>query len=264
MEREDVHPSRGPRVLGFAGAIAWFGAAVGASEGGAHSGLVAGLVADAFDPSWNLEHRIVIFATIMALLFLSGIGLPLPEDIPLTLAGFTTIKQASDEFVMGHYVLTFTLVVVPILLGDMIAYGLGRRYGLGLLHRVAGLRRALSPARLTRVQAWLDRYGPFAIFLGRQVAGVRFVTFVSAGSMRVPLARFVAFDFLGCVVSVPVWLTLGTLASRYGQAWLHAAMSRASYTILALAFVLIVTLAVVTKLRADRERESARRADDLP
>jgi membrane protein DedA with SNARE-associated domain len=252
-------------VLGPAAAFAFANAAGGAAEPGAHHGhgFAARLIAMAFDPAWNLEHRVVIFAAIMGLLFLSGVGLPLPEDIPLTLAGFTTIKQANDHFVFGHYLTTFVLVVIPILLGDLIAYGLGRRYGLGLLERVGIFRRALSPPRLARVQAWFDRYGAFAVFLGRQVAGVRFVTFFTAGSMRVPRPRFLLFDFLGCVVSVPVWLTLGTLASLYGEVWLHAAMSRASHTILLVAVLLIVVLAVVTKLRSGRDAGAANQPGDV-
>jgi membrane protein DedA with SNARE-associated domain len=220
-------------------------------------------IANAFDPAWNIEHRFVIFAAIMILLFLSGVGLPLPEDVPLTLAGFTTIKQANDQFVLANYLTTFMLVVIPILLGDLIAYTLGRRYGLGLSSRIGLLRRVLTPARLGRVQAWFDRYGSFAVFLGRQVAGVRFVTFFMAGSMRVSVPRFVGFDFLGCVVSVPVWMTLGTLASRYGEKWLHAAMGRASQTILLVVIVLIVGLAVVTKIRANRERTDADQPGDI-
>jgi membrane protein DedA with SNARE-associated domain len=220
-------------------------------------------IANAFDPAWNIEHRFVIFAAIMVLLFLSGVGLPLPEDVPLTLAGFTTIKQANDQFVFANYLTTFILVVIPILLGDLIAYGLGRRYGLGLSSRIGLLRRVLTPARLGRVQAWFDRYGSFAVFLGRQVAGVRFVTFFMAGSMRVSVPRFVGFDFLGCVVSVPVWLTLGTLASRYGEKWLHGAMGRASQTILLVVIVLIVGLVVVTKIRANRERADADQPGDI-
>jgi membrane protein DedA with SNARE-associated domain len=225
-----------------------------AAEAGAQGGFAQRLIAIAFDPAWNLEHRFVIFAAIMGLLFLSGVGLPLPEDIPLTLAGFTTIKQTNDQFLPAYYLMTFALVVIPILLGDLVAYGLGRRYGLGLRERVGILRRTLSPARLARVHAWFDRYGAFAVFLGRQVAGVRFVTFFTAGTIRMPLPKFVAFDFLGCVVSVPIWLTLGTLASRYGEAWLHAAMSRASQVILLVVVLLVIVFTVVTKLRNGRDK----------
>lgn len=234
-----------------------------AAEAGAPGGFVERLIATAFDPAWNLEHRLVIFAAIMGLLFLSGVGLPLPEDIPLTLAGFTTIKQSNDQFLLAHYLMTFTLVVIPILLGDLVAYGLGRRYGLGVRERIGILRRTLSPARLARVHAWFDRYGAFAVFLGRQVAGVRFVTFFTAGTIRMPMPKFIAFDFLGCVVSVPIWLTLGTLASRYGEAWLHAAMGRASQVILLVVVLLVIVFTIVTKLRNGRDKAETNPPSDV-
>jgi membrane protein DedA with SNARE-associated domain len=248
-------------VIDRAFAFAFASAAVAANPD-ANAGVVARFIAAAFDPAWNVEHRVAIFATIVTLLFLSGIGLPLPEDIPLTIAGFTTIKQAHDQFVFAHYLTTFATVVVPILLGDLVAYALGRRYGLGLTERIGALRRVLSAARVARVQRWFDRYGGFAVFLGRQVAGVRFVTFFTAGSMRMPIPRFLGFDFLGCVVSVPIWLTLGTFASRYGEAWLHAAMSRASHTILLVVVLLVAALVVITKLRSGRAEPEANQPDD--
>jgi membrane protein DedA with SNARE-associated domain len=236
-------------VLGLA--VALVNLVASSAEPSSVPGLGERVVSIVFDPTWNVEHRLTIWAVIVAVLFLSGVGLPLPEDIPLTLAGFTTIKQAHDSFVLGHYAATFVVVVVPILLGDIIAYSLGRRYGMGLRERVGLLRRALSDARLRRVQHWFDRYGAFAVFLGRQVAGVRFVTFFTAGSMRVPLPKFVSFDFLGCLVSVPVWLTLGFFASRYGEVWLQAAMHRASRTLLLAALAVVIGFIVYTKLRGN-------------
>jgi membrane protein DedA with SNARE-associated domain len=168
------------------------------------------LITAVFDPAWNAEHRLAIGALILIVLFLSGVGLPLPEDIPLTLAGFTIMKQARDVFIPTHFAVAFLILAIPILGGDIIAYSLGRRYGLGLTERFHILRRVLTEARLRRVQHWFDRYHAFAVFMGRQVAGVRFVTFFTAGSMRVPFRRFVLFDFLGCLVSVPVWMTLAS------------------------------------------------------
>jgi membrane protein DedA with SNARE-associated domain len=211
------------------------------------------LVTAVFDPAWNEEHRLAIGGVILAVLFLSGVGLPLPEDIPLTLAGFTIMKQAHDVFVPGHFAVAFVLLAIPILGGDIIAYTLGMRYGLGLTERFHILRRVLTEARRRRVQHWFDRYHAFAVFMGRQVAGVRFVTFFTAGSMRVPLSKFVSFDFLGCLVSVPVWLTLGALASRFGEPWARGAMHRVGNGILVVAAAIILLFFVITRLRKRRD-----------
>ena len=236
-------------------------AAAWASPEAPPPGVAARWIAAAFDPAWNVEHRATIFAAILLLLLLAGVGLPLPEDVPLTLTGFTVAQQTHGHFVAGHFLIAFCLVLLPILGGDMIAYGLGRRLGLGLGHRVIFFRHVLTPARLARVQDWFARYGSFAVFLGRQVAGVRFVTFFTAGAMRMPLPTFVAFDFLGCTVSVPIWLTLGALASRYGEGWLHQAMTTASHTILVVVVMLLGLLLLAGRLKRRRAESRADLSD---
>jgi membrane protein DedA with SNARE-associated domain len=217
-----------------------------------HPKFLDELVATVFDPSWNLEHRAIIWGVIITVLLLSGMGLPLPEDIPLTLAGFTTMKQAGDSFVLANFVATFLVVVAPILLGDIVAYSLGRKYGLGLRERVHLLRRLITKPRLARVHRWFERYGAFTVFLGRQVAGVRFVTFFTAGSVRVPLPRFIFFDFLGSLISVPVWLSLGAFTSLYGEQWLRPAMRRAGSGFFLGAVLIFIVFLIVIKLRRGR------------
>jgi len=214
-----------------------------------HSGFMHKLIAAAFDPQWNLEHQGMIFAIVFCVLFISGVGIPAPEDIPLTIAGFSTFKQCQDQFIFHNFALTFIFVVIPILGGDLVAYHMGKRWGFGLRDRWKFLRSALSDARIAKVRDWFDRYGAFTVFMGRQVAGVRFVTFFTAGTMRVPLRKFVAFDFLGCLVSVPVWLTLGVLASRYGQQWLHFAMRRVGMSFLLGSIAAILVFALTVKLK---------------
>lgn len=205
-----------------------------------------------FDADWNTEHRAIIWSAIVVVLTLAGAGLPLPEDIPLTLSGFTVFKQSGDSFVLLNYVLAFGAVVVPILAGDIVAYGMGRRWGFGLRDRFRLVRRVLSDKRMHRVQRWFDHYGNFTVFLGRQVAGVRFVTFFSAGAMRMPLSKFVLYDFLGCLVSVPVWLTLGGLAAVYGKEWLDVAAKQVGSGFLVGAVLMFLGLVFYVRLRAAR------------
>ncbi len=220
------------------------------------SGWIHGIVSAAFDPVWNLEHQGLIWGGIFVVLFISGLGLPLPEDIPLSIAGFTTFKQSNDQFVFLHYLAAFLFVVIPILSGDLVAYHMGKKFGFGIRDRFKFLRTALSSRRIARVQHWFDKYGAFSVFMGRQVAGVRFVTFFTAGTMRVPLPKFVLFDFLGCMVSVPAWLTLGTLASSYGQRWLHVAMRRVGAGFLFGSIAVFVVFLIVIKVRSLRSRPS--------
>ena len=225
-----------------------------------------GIVANFFDPGWNSTHRTLIWGSIFAILVLAGLGLPLPEDVPLTVSGFTTFKQAGDHFNFVNYLVTFAWVVGPILCGDMLTYSIGRKWGFALPARVHFIGRLLPEKRMARVQRWFDQYGNFTVFLGRQIAGVRFVTFFSAGAMRMPLGKFLLFDFLGCLVSVPVWLTLGTLAAIHGKDWLDTASRKVGHTFLLSAVGLFFLFYIVMKFRASRKakHEHAQLPDHAP
>ena len=221
--------------------------------GATHSGpgrWIHGLVSSFFDPDWNEAHRHVIWATIIFILFFAGVGLPLPEDIPLTISGFTTFKLSGERFVALNYAITMAVVIVPILAGDLLTYSIGRRWGFSLPARVRLIGRLLPEKRLARVQRWFDHYGHFTVFLGRQIAGVRFVTFFSAGAMRMPITKFILFDFLGCLVSVPIWLTLGALAAIHGKEWLDVVSRKVGHGFLLSAVGLFLLFYVVLKIRA--------------
>jgi membrane protein DedA with SNARE-associated domain len=207
-----------------------------------------------FDPLWNVNNSGVIWSTIVIVLFLSGFGFPLPEDIPLTLAGFTTTKLINDQFVFSSFVFTFVAVVIPILAGDLVAYGMGRRFGFKLRERSRFIARLLREERLARVHCWFQEYGNFTVFLGRQVAGIRFVTFFTAGATRMDPLKFVLFDLLGCLVSVPIWLSLGYLAARYGQAWLEEASKSVGTVFLLCTALATVLLILFVKLRSRRRQ----------
>jgi membrane protein DedA with SNARE-associated domain len=241
------HAKEFPVVLALVSAL--LHVALSTADNLTNRGMMAEIVAALFDPTWNVENRRTIWTIIVTVLLLSGVGFPLPEDIPLTLAGFTTFKQANDQVVMWHFATAFAAVTTPILIGDVLAYGLGRRFGFGIRDSFSPLKRVLSDKRMARVQRWFDNYGSFTIFLGRQVAGVRFVTFFTAGTMRVPLVKFVFYDFLGCLVSVPVWLSLGVLASRYGEEWLRTAMRKVGSGFFVGVVVTILVFVLVTRLR---------------
>lgn len=222
------------------------------NEMAGEAGWLEALYSTLFDPAWNQENASTIWPVICGILLLTGVGLPLPEDIWLTLAGFSAYKQAGDRFVWYYFVGAFVVTTLAILVGDTGAWWLGRRFGFGIRDRVKFMRKVLTEKRMRKVQGWFDNYGSWTVFLGRQVAGVRFVTFFSAGTMRMGLPRFLLFDFLGCLVSIPVWLTLGALASIYGREWLETASRSVGGGLLGVAAVAIVVFIIVIKVRASK------------
>lgn len=143
-------------------------------------------------------------AGLIALLLLCGMGLPLPEDVVLItaglLAGYTEHSWYSASVAM----------YLGVLGGDIIAYSLGRRYGFHLLATRWGLR-IFSPRKQHLVQKLFARYGAWVFFAARFMPGLRAGIFCMAGAMRASFGRFLLFDGLAALVSVPLWVWFGHL-----------------------------------------------------
>jgi membrane protein DedA with SNARE-associated domain len=192
-------------------------------------------------------------------LFVSGAGLPMPEDIPLTFTGILLSLPQTAEYFGGFVPALLTLgalIYLSIICGDLIAYSMGRRFGKDIATWPL-LRRALSPKRRARLERWFAKYGNWAVFIGRMMAGVRFVTFVSAGIARMPIHRFVIFDTLASLVTVPAWIFLGyVIGTHFDQ--LMVWMSRINTTTWIVAATGIIAFFVVRKiLRRRKEQRQA-------
>jgi membrane protein DedA with SNARE-associated domain len=162
------------------------------------------------DPHWAL-------AVVAVLLFLAGCGFPLPEDIPLTFSGILLSLAPVREHLGGRpqaLLLVSLTCYVSIITGDLVAYWLGRTFGRGLA-RYRPFRWLLPEHRVERLEAYFHRFGSWTVFFGRMVAGIRFVTFAMAGMAAMPRWRFVLFDSLAALVTVPAWLVLGYMLGTH-------------------------------------------------
>jgi membrane protein DedA with SNARE-associated domain len=155
--------------------------------------LIAGL-------SGNSE--LLLYAALFVLLTLCGLGLPLPEDIPLIAAGY--LSHTGDMKLPIAMVVAMTAV----LLGDTFIFLIGRKWGLSILsHR--WMRRILPESRLEKVRLYFTKYGDYTIFFARFIVGFRAATFWAAGTLKVPYAKFILFDGLAALVSVPAFVFIG-------------------------------------------------------
>ena len=72
--------------------------------------------------------------------------------------------------------------------------------------------------RIDRLDRWFRKFGSWTVFFGRMVAGIRFVTFAVAGMSGMPVRKFILFDSLAALVTVPAWIILGyVVGTHFGQ-----------------------------------------------
>jgi len=148
------------------------------------------------------------YAAIVVVVVLGNIGVPLPEETVLALAGYLVWR--------GDMRLSAVLVVgiVSAVAGDNLGYWLGRRYGRTALPRYA--RWVLGhPERLASMEGFVARRGPFAVFAARFIPGIRFMAGPLAGGLGMRSGAFFAANVLGAMVYVPVAVAAG-YAIGYG------------------------------------------------
>lgn len=131
---------------------------------------------------------------IALLMFIECVFPPLPSELILPLAGFTA---AQGQLSLVGVVLAGT---VGSLFGQLPYYFLGRLFGLKTLQRWAdryGYLLTLSSRDLERATAWFDRYGIWAVLVGRLIPGLRSLIPIPAGIARMPLLLFLLYSAFG-------------------------------------------------------------------
>ena len=133
---------------------------------------------------------------------LGNIGVPLPEETILALAGYAAQR--------GQLKLPAVLVVgvISAVVGDNIGYWLGRRYGRQAIERY-GRWVFITPERLRKVSDFMTRHGALAVFAARFVAGVRFLAGPLAGAAGMSPGTFAVANLLGALLYVPYAVGIG-------------------------------------------------------
>lgn len=173
------------------------------------------------------------YAAIILVLFLCGMGLPLPEEIPVLTSA--VLAQA------GHLDPWWALsaCMFGIMSGDTIMYYLGRRWGTHVLdHRLS--RKLLTPDRQRKIQRYFSRHGARIIFAARFLPGIRAPIFLSAGTMGVSFWLFLAMDGGAAVLSIPLSFWLAYIFTDKLQQMLDVQHSVQTWLLVALAAGLIV------------------------
>ena len=130
------------------------------------------------------------------MLFGAGLGIPIPEEIPVLAAGVL-----SHEGIVRWWI-ALPLCLVAILGGDAVLYWIGHHWGEHILDwRV--VRFILTKAREEQFKASYRRHGMKIVFAARHVAGLRAAAFLTAGIVRVPFARFIVVDTAAALLGVP-------------------------------------------------------------
>jgi len=145
---------------------------------------------------------------VAAALLLENTGVPVPGETMLLLASFLAY---SEHRLRLPYIILVGVCAATI--GDNLGFLLGHYGGKPLLERYRKVPRVYRT--IARGESLIHRYGSFAIFIARFIAGMRIIAGPLAGVLRMPWRKFAVFNFLGAAVWVTVISSVGYFFGRH-------------------------------------------------
>lgn len=143
---------------------------------------------------------------IFLLILLENVFPPVPSEVVLTAGGFMT---STTELTVWGVVLSATAGSVA---GAVILYGLGLLLDVERLERIIdkqGNWLRIKKADLHQADRWFDRFGVFAVFIGRLIPLVRSLISIPAGMSNMKFILFLAFTTAGTLIWNTVLVYLG-------------------------------------------------------
>ena len=146
---------------------------------------------------------------IAALMAIESMCIPLPSELIMPFAGYlVSTGQLSLIWVA-------TAGAVGCNIGSTIAYYIGARGGRPAVERW-GKYVLLDQKDLVRAQAFFERFGSLAVFIGRLLPVVRTFIALPAGFARMDMIKFQVFSFVGSWIWC--WL-LAYIGAQLGAQW---------------------------------------------
>ena len=186
------------------------------------------------------------YLAVFGLVLLEDFGVPVPGETVLILAAVYAGSGRLNVWLVG--LLAFWGAVI----GDNIGFAIGRFGGRLLVDRY-GRYVLLTPERLDRVTAFFERRGAIVIVVARFVEGLRQANGIIAGTTEMHWARFVAFNALGALLWVAVWVSVGYFSGSHITSIYNTALRYDLYFASAVAVLLVLYVARHLRRRSNRQ-----------
>lgn len=156
----------------------------------------------------------IAYLFIFGFLILCGVGNPVPEDTVLIAAGYLAYSEVISLKI------TLPLAYIGVLSGDLLLYYFGQKYGQKIIEHPKFLK-IIPVERVDKIRRGFKRWGSWMVFFARFLVGFRSPTFLLSGVMHMPFRRFIVFDCLGALISVPIFVGLGYIFGAHVEALRH-------------------------------------------
>lgn len=109
----------------------------------------------------------------------------------------------------------FLLSIAGDLIGDVLFYYFGYRFGLGFV-RGMGKYIGITEKLVSRMEKYFECHGGKTIFLVKSTTGLCWATFVTAGIVKMDFRKFLKYSFYGGIIWSGFLVAMGYF---YGYLW---------------------------------------------
>lgn len=194
------------------------------------------------------------YFAIILLLILTGLGLPVPEEVAIIAAGVMASHRQMNPS------LAWMSCMIGVLVGDLVVYGIGRHFGRSLVREHPWWARFVDAQREAQIERMIQRHGLKVFFLARFLVGLRSPVYLAAGILRMPLRRFLLIDLFCASVVVGIFFLLSFYFGQTIVLWIRRV--EILVTVLVVAGLVALGIAVWRHCRA--RHPSARPSPKTP
>jgi membrane protein DedA with SNARE-associated domain len=170
--------------------------------------------------------------------FVETIFPPIPSELIFPLAGFVGFKS---NFTYFETFLMASAGAVGATVGAIVIYLISFKIGRIAIVKL-GKYVFVSEKKIESAERWFEKYGIYAVFLGRMAPGVRELISVPAGIARMPFAKFVTFTFFGSLI----WSVILVFSGYFlGNSWESMSESVSDYfTVISVLVLLSIAIVI--------------------
>jgi membrane protein DedA with SNARE-associated domain len=127
-------------------------------------------------------------------------------------------------------------------IGSIMIYLLSYKFGRKAIIKI-GKYVFVSQKKIEKAEYWFQKYGVYAVFLGRMAPGIREIISIPAGISRMDFKKFVIFTFFGSLI----WSTLLVFAGYYfGNSWASFSTSlQRIFPVITLLLLLVIAIGLI-------------------
>jgi membrane protein DedA with SNARE-associated domain len=154
------------------------------------------------------------YGGIFGLMILEASSIPIPSEIILPFAGYMV-----SQGILNFWI-TIAVSTIAGIIGSMIDYYIGCK-GVHVLqqHRIIG-RILFTKGQLEVAARWFGHYGAPVVIFSRLIPGFRTIVSFPAGAVRMPIAKFIIYTTIGCLL----WNTILVYVGDFlGENWKEVA-----------------------------------------